>query len=72
MTNAFHWQGRPSIFTSGRDWSEYGATTTQKHRNLSMKRKAAPVDLPGGSMYPAPDLMKGKKNGRPAKVRDME
>lgn len=60
MTNAFNWQGSPSIFTTGRGYASYGEPTVQKHRNLSMKDKPMPVTLAKSSPHLAPKKVVGR------------
>lgn len=57
MTNAFHWQGKPSIFTTNVKQQNFGEAMTRKHLATSMRRKPTPIDLPGGSPYEMPDLL---------------
>lgn len=59
---AFHWQGSPSIFTTGHRAYEYGVVSVVKHANTSLRRKNSPTELPGGSVYGPPKMMnRGKK-----------
>lgn len=64
MSNAFNWQGKPSIFTTKDKQQKFGAEMAAKWLATSMRRKAAPVSLSGGSPYPEPELVLGKRKGR--------
>lgn len=55
--NAFHWKGKPSIFTTGAKQQNFGEEMTRKNLATSLRRKPAPVSLAGGSPYKEPDLM---------------
>lgn len=60
--NAFNWQGKPSIFTTNSRQQLFGADMATKWLATSLRRKAAPVSLSGGSVYPEPELMTRKKD----------
>lgn len=68
MTNAFNWQGKPSIFTSNSPQQPFGAAREASRHATSMRKKAAPTQLPGGSPYDEPELVtKGKPRSATAK-----
>lgn len=61
MINAFHWQGKPSIFTTGKSPHMYSSEYVQKHFGTSLRNKPSTISLSGGSPYQAPVLMKTKR-----------
>lgn len=65
MSNAFNWKGAPSIFTTHDKQRKFGAVMNQQWLATSLRRKAAPVSLAGGSPYPEPDMLtKGGELGK--------
>lgn len=61
MSNAFHWQGQPSIFTTNGPPRAFGMGREQNRLRTSLRQKHIPVTLPGSSMYAAPKLLATKR-----------
>ena len=67
MTNAFNWQGKPSIFTAGVKQKNFGEAQTRKNLNTSLRAKPSPTALEGSSKYLAPDMMLARNPRRSSK-----
>lgn len=63
MTNAFHWQGKPSIFTTNVPQQNFGEAMTRKHLATAMRRKPIKLHLSAKEGYNEPDLIL-KRNPR--------
>lgn len=66
MTNAFHWQGKPSIFTTNAKQQNFGEAMTRKHLATSLRRKPLTIHLSDKPTYGEPDLIL-KRNPRKSK-----
>lgn len=58
MTNAFHWQGKPSIFTTASKQQPLGMGREQSRMRVSLRKKPMPVALPGSSKFVPPDVLR--------------
>lgn len=63
VLNAFHWQGKPSIFTTNVPQQNFGEAMTRKHLATSMRHKPLTIHLSNKTTYDAPDLLL-KRNPR--------
>lgn len=54
----FNWQGKPSIFTTGRDQSHFTGANYGRSVAASEADKKSHISLPGGSKELPPKLMR--------------
>lgn len=61
MSSVFDWKGKPSIFSTDKDWANFIGTNANRGKITSERSKLAPIDLPGGSPYPPLQMMRKPK-----------
>ena len=49
IQNAFHWQGKPSTFSTDKDRAHFIGSNHGRSVNVSALEKRSPISLPGGS-----------------------
>jgi hypothetical protein len=64
MSNAFQWQGKPSIFTTGKGQQDFTGANHGRSLEMSARNRPPPVLLDGSLPYQRPiplDLRSRKK-----------
>lgn len=54
IQNAFHWQGKPSIFTTGEGQQDFTGANHGRSLEMSARNRPAPVLLAGSSVSQRP------------------
>jgi len=63
MGNAFNWQGKPSIFTTGKAAADFNGINTEKSERASASAVPNTITLPNSSLFPRPGRL-GPQRGR--------
>ena len=64
IVNAFHWQGKPSIFSTGKGQQDFNGANHGRSVEMSARNRPPPIVLEGSLSTPRPtplDLRSRKK-----------
>ena len=61
MSNAFHWEGKPSIFTVGKEAAAFNGIDTQRGKQAAKQPNMVPIVLGNTPIYGPLKMMKKEK-----------
>ena len=61
MNNAFHWQGQPSIFTTGKEAAAFNGIDAQRSKQAAKQSNMTPIVLGNTPIYGPLKMMKKEK-----------